>query len=438
MIEFVYKENAKETGPELQLDLPKNVRQIGEPEENRKIYIEDYVITYLKRFAKEEALSSRIAVLLGNSERMGGIPYLFIRSAVALKDLEYGEGGIPFTDEVWAQVYSAIKEYFPAQDILGWFLSVPGYPMELDPDLARVHVNYFGGVDKVLMVAEPTDWDEDFFAYENGRLTRQKGYYIFYERNEAMQRYMIDTGDGESIDEKEHFEDRAIKSFRTIVQEKKDLSGQKRVMTFLYTASTFLVMVVLVIGITLINNYEKMEGLEMALSDISRTLESQDGETGETVSAAADASGPADSSEASGEEQADAEETPEPDGGSGTEENAGAENPDETAAAESAAETENKQTPAAETQDQGGGQDAEVEGTDAQEGGAQADSSAADTQQAVSQNTVPETYVVQQGDTLLKISRKIYGNDDQIDAICSLNGIDDSDHILAGQKLLLP
>ncbi len=438
MIEFVYKENAKETGPELQLDLPKNVRQIGEPEENRKIYIEDYVITYLKRFAKEEALSSRIAVLLGNSERMGGIPYLFIRSAVALKDLEYGEGGIPFTDEVWAQVYSAIKEYFPAQDILGWFLSVPGYPMELDPDLATIHVNYFGGVDKVLMVAEPTDWDEDFFAYENGRLTRQKGYYIFYERNEAMQRYMIDTGDGESIDEKEHFEDRAIKSFRTIVQEKKDLSGQKRVMTFLYTASTFLVMVVLVIGITLINNYEKMEGLEMALSDISRTLESQDGETGETVSAAADASGPADSSEESGEEQADAEETPEPDGGSGTEENAGAENPDETAAAESAAETENEQTPAAETQDQGGGQDAEVEGTDAQEGGAQTDSSAADIQQAVSQNTVPETYVVQQGDTLLKISRKIYGNDDQIDAICSLNGIDDSDHILAGQKLLLP
>ena len=278
MIEFVYKEKAKEEGPERKLDLPKNVRQIGEPEENRKIYIEDYVITYLKRFAKEEPLGSRIAVLLGDSERMGGIPYLFIRSAVALKELEYSEGGIPFTDEVWAEVYSAVKEYFPAQDILGWFLSVPGYPMELDPGLARIHVNCFGGVDKVLLAAEPTDGDEDFFAYENGRLTRQKGYYIFYEKNEAMQRFMIDTGDGESIDEKEQFEDRAIKSFRAIVQEKKDISGQKRVMTFLYTASTFLVMVVLVIGITLINNYEKMEGLEMALSDISRTLESQEAE----------------------------------------------------------------------------------------------------------------------------------------------------------------
>ena len=422
MIEFVYKENPKETGPELQLDLPKNVRQIGEPEEGRKIYIEDYVITYLKRFAKEEALSSRIAVLLGNSERMGGIPYLFIRSAVALKDLEYGEGGIPFTDEVWAEVYSAIKEYFPAQDILGWFLSVPGYPMELDPDLARIHVNYFGGVDKVLMVAEPTDWDEDFFAYENGRMTRQKGYYIFYERNEAMQRYMIDTGDGESIDDKEHFEDRAIKSFRAIVQEKKDLSGQKRVMTFLYTASTFLVMVVLVIGITLINNYEKMEGLEMALSDISRTLESQEGETGE--SAPANASAAAEDTEASGEGQTGAE---------GTE------------AAETPEETGNEQEPDGEVS--GGGQetgagetDAQTEApeADSQETEALAESPAADTQEAVSENTVPETYVVQQGDTLLKISRKIYGRDDQIDAICSLNGIDDSDHILAGQKLLLP
>lgn len=394
MIEFVYKEKAKEEGPERKLDLPKNVRQIGEPEENRKIYIEDYVITYLKRFAKEEPLGSRIAVLLGDSERMGGIPYLFIRSAVALKELEYSEGGIPFTDEVWAEVYSAVKEYFPAQDILGWFLSVPGYPMELDPGLARIHVNCFGGVDKVLLAAEPTDGDEDFFAYENGRLTRQKGYYIFYEKNEAMQRFMIDTGDGESIDEKEQFEDRAIKSFRAIVQEKKDISGQKRVMTFLYTASTFLVMVVLVIGITLINNYEKMEGLEMALSDISRTLESQEAEEAlaetENVDAGPTAAEP-------------------------------------TAAESTATEPAATEPAAAEVQPA-----EEAEQEEPQEEPQQ------EAQEAAAEDTIPETYTVQKGDTLLGISRRIYGRDDQIDAICSLNGIDDSDRILAGQKLLLP
>ena len=412
MIEFVYKEKAKEEGPERKLDLPKNVRQIGEPEENRKIYIEDYVITYLKRFAKEEPLGSRIAVLLGDSERMGGIPYLFIRSAVALKELEYSEGGIPFTDEVWAEVYSAVKEYFPAQDILGWFLSVPGYPMELDPGLARIHVNCFGGVDKVLLAAEPTDGDEDFFAYENGRLTRQKGYYIFYEKNEAMQRFMIDTGDGESIDEKEQFEDRAIKSFRAIVQEKKDISGQKRVMTFLYTASTFLVMVVLVIGITLINNYEKMEGLEMALSDISRTLESQEAEEAlaetENVDAGPTAAEPTVAEPAAAEVQP-AEEA----------EQESAEKPEQEAAGES---------------EQGSGEESGQEEPKA----AEQEEPPQEAQEAAAEDTIPETYTVQKGDTLLGISRRIYGRDDQIDAICSLNGIDDSDRILAGQKLLLP
>ena len=416
MIEFVYKENAKDTGPELKLDLPKNVRQIGEPEENRKIYIEDYVVTYLKRFAKEEALSSRMAILLGSSERMGGIPYLFIKSAVALKELEYSEGGIPFTDEVWAQVYSTIKEYFPMQDILGWFLSVPGYPMELDPGLAKIHVNYFGGVDKVLLVAEPTDGDEDFFAYENGRLTRQKGYYIFYTRNEEMQRYMIDTGDGESIDEQEHFEDRAIKSFRTIVQEKKEISGQKRVMTFLYTASTFLVMVVLVIGITLINNYEKMEGLEVTLSNISRTLESQE----DTEIAYAE--------NAAVQEEAEAEEAVSPDT---------AEQPQEAGEQTEQPQAETGQTGQAQEEAAEQPQPEQPEQTQPEAEQPQAEE-AQETQEAASQSAVPETYVVQQGDTLLKISRKIYGGDDQIDAICSLNGIDDSDHILVGQKLLLP
>lgn len=410
MIEMIYKEKARETGLERRLDLPKNVRQIGEPEENRKIYIEDYVITYLKKVAKEAALNSRVAVLLGHSEWMDGIPYLFIKSAVVLKDLEdYGEG-IPFTDEAWAQVYGTIKEYFSDQNVLGWFLSIPGYPMELDRDLVKTHINHFGGVDKVLLVAEPGDWEEDFFAYENGRLARQKGYYIFYERNEAMQRYMVETGDGESIEKKEEFEDRAARSFRTLVQEKKDLSGQKRVMTFLYTASTFLVMVVLVIGITLINNYEKMEGLEMTLTEISQSLESQEGQA---------VSGLANQEEEPNQQLVAAME----------EENAKAQE-EETAEQEGVSEetqveesVEEPESPVEESEPE----------PESETGSEQAET-------ALSQNVVsiPESYTVQKGDTLLKISRKIYGQDNKIDEICSLNGIKDINHILVGQKLLLP
>ena len=419
MIEFVYRENAKETGPERKIELPKNVRQIGDPEDRRKIYIEDYVITYLRRLAGEETLNSRVAILLGHSERMDGLPYLFIRGAVGLKKLEYTENGIPFTDETWAEVYGAMKEYFADLDILGWYLSLPGYPMELGPELLKIHVNYFGGVDKVLLVSDSSDEAADFFAYENGKLTRQRGYTIFYERNEAMQRYMIETGDGESIDEKEHFEDRAIKSFRTIVQEKKEQSGQKRVMTFLYMASTFLVMVVLVIGITLINNYEKMTGLETALRELTDSLEQQDTEL---KAAYADLGQAEDAAE--GAKKATSAENSEETGKNGTA--AG-----ETTTQESRENQENAEmdesTASADTQSQ-----SEASGDPSTR------ESASTPAASDAVTSIPESYTVRKGDTLLKISRRIYGRDDEIDAICSLNGIEDSDRILEGQKLLLP
>lgn len=414
MIEIVYKENTKETGQGRKINLPRNVRQIGEPEAGRKIYIEDYVVTYLKKMAKEEALSSRAAILLGNSEWAEGIPYLFIRSAAAVKNAaDFGEG-IPFTDEAWAEIYETIKEYFAEQDILGWFLSVPGYPTDLDAGLLKTHINYFGGVDKVLMTANPEDGEEDFFAYENGRLTRQRGYYIFYERNEAMQRYMVDTGSGESVETKEGFEDRAARSFRTLVQEKKDLSGQKKVMTFLYTASTFLVMVVLVIGITLINNYEKMEGLELTLSEISRSLDEQEEQAAvntDPLTTAMEEENARALEQPEGEKEAEAPAEQEP---KEEAEPLPQENPEEAGTEEPEENQPEEPTEPAETE-----QPAET---------------------ALSQSviTIPESYTVQEGDTLLKISRKIYGQDNKIDEICSLNQIHDMNHILVGQKLLLP
>jgi nucleoid-associated protein YgaU len=47
-------------------------------------------------------------------------------------------------------------------------------------------------------------------------------------------------------------------------------------------------------------------------------------------------------------------------------------------------------------------------------------------------------YVVEKGDTLAIISRKVYGDLDHIDAICRMNGLKNGNLILVGQKLLLP
>ena len=55
MIEVVYKEEKKEAvGNESFFQLPKNIRQIGEISAAYKIYMEDYVHTFMARIAGQE------------------------------------------------------------------------------------------------------------------------------------------------------------------------------------------------------------------------------------------------------------------------------------------------------------------------------------------------------------------------------------------------
>lgn len=63
-----------------------------------------------------------------------------------------------------------------------------------------------------------------------------------------------------------------------------------------------------------------------------------------------------------------------------------------------------------------------------------------ETQQPIqSINTsVPQYYVVQQGDTLGHICWSLYGDYSRIQEICELNGLENPDNILYGQRLLLP
>lgn len=50
----------------------------------------------------------------------------------------------------------------------------------------------------------------------------------------------------------------------------------------------------------------------------------------------------------------------------------------------------------------------------------------------------PVTYVVKKGDSLAGIARKFYGTSSRVKEICSMNGIEDPDQIRPGQNILLP
>ena len=223
MIEIVYKEEKKEArGNESFFQIPRNIRQIGEAKGNRRIYLEDYAYTFLRRQEDENRERGSAGILLGQHNWLDGAAYLFIRSAMVIGGMEVSPEHVSFTERIWEQVHETTEQYFKGQEILGWFLNLPEFSMEINEVILRAHLNHFGGNDKVLFLMEPTEKEEAFFTYDSGRLKRESGFYVYYEKNDAMQGYMIDGNANQSVEEPGPGKDRAVADFRRRVGEKQE------------------------------------------------------------------------------------------------------------------------------------------------------------------------------------------------------------------------
>ena len=71
------------------VQLPNNIRQVGTPGEKIKIYIEDYVMTYLNQMTGEKPALQKAALLLGEKVKKESTDIYFISAAVAVVPMEW-------------------------------------------------------------------------------------------------------------------------------------------------------------------------------------------------------------------------------------------------------------------------------------------------------------------------------------------------------------
>ena len=286
MIEVIYKEEKQEAkGNEALFHIPRNIRQIGLVSESYRIYIEDYVYTFLGRLAGTEQAKENgrgcLAVLLGDTNWSEGTTYLFIRGALMVENMEAAADHIDFTDEVWKSIHEEADKYFPEQEIVGWFFSQPQLPVEMTELFGRVHLKHFGG-EKVLMLMEPVEREDAFFRYENNYMVRQSGYYIYYEKNPQMQTYMIEKNQEIRPEPAEEVEDEAVKTFRKIIKAKKKEEPEQteepeeRPSVFSYAATACLAIAVLVVGVNFYNNYRDMQSVRQQSEAVSAVIAQKD------------------------------------------------------------------------------------------------------------------------------------------------------------------
>ena len=151
MIEIIYDdaEQGKES-PDVPIRLPKNLRQIGDGIGNAKIYIEDYVITFIRKFwDKGEDITA--GILLGEVKYSGKETYIFVPGAISIdkKDIKIENGQLQFTDETWGSIYGTIKSFFNKYMIVGWFVNRNETCHEVGQELLRTHIDNFPGSDKI-------------------------------------------------------------------------------------------------------------------------------------------------------------------------------------------------------------------------------------------------------------------------------------------------
>lgn len=405
------------------LKIPKNVMQIGTGSPNVKLYMEDYVHTFLERCQGKET-----CLAFGQQEEKDGIRYYLI------------------------------------------------YGVEKETDFRRGNFPYFQKLERIGKI-EKKEAAVRFWTVR-GEEIQIGGYFIFYEQNEEMQAYMIaerEQNRPAAVEEERVMEainarrekrkaEAAADAARGITASRASApntaSGRKTVLSRLgalkaaaptlnaasrktafgtayqarlgSTGALFpklcrigcLVLLLVLVGtaLTSVNQYPDMKAVSALLAGAVRNTKNETENTSpgliveETVgwnssdemaqSAALDEATQADDATGAANTAMDGEVT----------DNRTADNvmTDNVTADSATADSQN------------------AVATDAD---AAASDSFPQVQEALAH---PESYQVQKGDSLIAISRRFYGTDEKVIEICRLNNIKDPNQIQPGQNILLP
>lgn len=412
----------------MERQLPKNVRQIGNVSDSPKIYVEDYVDTFFAQLCEKCEKSGKGpmgAFLVGDIQTGTDEEYVYIYGAIQMHDLKMSGNEYVIDEDTWKHAYEDCKQYFEEGEMLGWFVAHPGVPLIPEASTVRLHKKSFPKKNTVFIMKDPVEKDETYYVHKMNDLMEIGGHYTYYEKNPCMQNYMISSRKKNGAFPTETVEDRAAKDFRNMVRKRGEGRKGRKTGSVMYAVSACLVLVLIIMGVSMINSFDRMKSVQNTLDTLAGTsdkVETQ--ETSGAVTAVTeeqDGEGQAGDAQASGADTAlDADNGEDADSGNG--ELSGG---DDTGSSINASGSDSDTSSSAYVS----------ENTDTAGGGGEGSSQIL---AAPGENGSDGVYIVEEGDTLAIISRKMYGDVTHVDAICKMNGITDGNLIYVGQKLLLP
>ena len=176
-------------------DTPARVKQMGGMESSIKIFMEDYVYTYLYQYGRSGGGKEKLAALIGRHYVVNGQETVIISGAIQGKGTMQENGVERFTDATWEYIGGQMQKYFNGLSIVGWVHCQPGFGAFLMAKDEGFHREYFREKWQVLFVVDTVDKLDTFYiCNEEGTGLRQaKGYFVYFDRNREMQEYMLEN-----------------------------------------------------------------------------------------------------------------------------------------------------------------------------------------------------------------------------------------------------
>ena len=390
------------------MELPKNITQIGEADKHCRIYVEDYVVSYIKQM-NGMAQNKDIAIALyGRKTEEDGVTYLFAYGSAKLNFLQKPVRHLSQAQE--QEIEKLRKKYFSEMSFLGYQI--------LNGEMV-----------------------EGFQICEQEICRYVAGYAQFYEKNDSMLAYMLENrgeeAEPEKVDQEKyevvkkrqeerrqrqesgyasraagHTENTSVEYRRAAATRRKEPDNIIPMPTVglrrMKMAATGVFVLLCVMALALMRQENTGESLEETARQAMSSLMEQKlpdavEEQNQVSTLVAE-----DKLEAALRQENNAMAENEPATAETTVQ--------ETVVTETAVEDTTEVTP-----------EPTPEVT--------AEPEASQTQATVAQ---PTAYTIKKGDTLIGISLRNYGSNTKVSEICALNGITDPDDIKIGQEILLP
>lgn len=425
------------------MELPKNLIQMGKPDRTHKIFVEDYIISYIKEWNRESDGQPAGIALYGQVYKENNYKYYFMYGASRIEGLDRRGPYLSQSDR--EEINNVGNRYFEEYTFLGWCIVREELP-------------------------------ETIFLDTRGKAIEVNGYACFFEKNESMLNFMLEMderekrcarqaennsenaamdnswadaspaaqdGQADGQTETTVFQGEYGGNYRSLPLENRIAAAKKasdknaasektasykkknrqmiKHLERMKMAAAAMFTVLCVIGITTINDSDKIEEMQVAARQVIADLTQQkipdaENDNALTANGSAHTAGSATN-------------------GTGITGTTVAATGGNTATAnDNATATNATGTSGATTGNSADGMPwSDVTPPDAFPTGTTTETTGT-TQTA----TQPTSYIIMRGDTLNAICRRKYGDLGMVKQVCELNGIKNPNNIEVGQTILLP